>query len=129
MTIRVITLWRVHITSLTASVSAMLFLFEIVFIFKAIKSYWKLLHTEVEAFNFMSFTDMRNGILHSWSCHMKFTKLAESSFIYFILNDHSCNIYLTSLLKRAPVAQWVKRWPTDLAYRVRSPLEAKSSHP
>ena len=27
----------------------------------------------------------------------------------------------------APVAQWVKRWPTELASRVRSPLEAKSS--
>ena len=29
----------------------------------------------------------------------------------------------------APVAQWVKRWPTDQADRVRSPLEAKSSQP
>ena len=29
----------------------------------------------------------------------------------------------------APVAQWVKRWPTDLVDRVRSPLEAKSSEP
>ena len=29
----------------------------------------------------------------------------------------------------APVAQWVKRWSTDLADRVRSPLEAKSSQP
>ena len=29
----------------------------------------------------------------------------------------------------APMAQWVKRWPTDLADRVRSPLEAKSSQP
>ena len=27
---------------------------------------------------------------------------------------------------RAPVAQWVKRWPTDLADRVRSSLEVKS---
>ena len=27
----------------------------------------------------------------------------------------------------APVAQWVKRWPTDLADRVRFPLDAKSS--
>ena len=30
---------------------------------------------------------------------------------------------------RAPVAQWVKRWPTDLADRVRSSLEVKSSQP
>ena len=29
----------------------------------------------------------------------------------------------------AAVAQWVKRWPTDLADRVRSSLEAKSSLP
>ena len=35
-------------------------------------------------------------------------------------------IFLTML--GAPVTQWVKRWPTDLADRVRSPLEAKSSH-
>ena len=34
-----------------------------------------------------------------------------------------------SLNLGAPVAQWVKRWPTDLADRVRSPLEAKSSQP
>ena len=29
----------------------------------------------------------------------------------------------------APVAQWIKRWPTDLADRVRASLEVKSSHP
>ena len=29
----------------------------------------------------------------------------------------------------APVAQWVKCWPTDLADRVQSSLEVKSSHP
>ena len=29
----------------------------------------------------------------------------------------------------APVAQWVKRWPTGLADRVRSSLEVKSSQP
>ena len=29
----------------------------------------------------------------------------------------------------APVAQWVKRWPTDLADRVRSSPEVKSSQP
>ena len=29
----------------------------------------------------------------------------------------------------APVAQWVKRWSTDLADRVRSSLEVKSSQP
>ena len=29
----------------------------------------------------------------------------------------------------APVAQWVKRWSTDLAGRVRSSLKVKSSQP
>ena len=29
----------------------------------------------------------------------------------------------------ATVAQWIKRWSTDLADRVRSPLEAKFSQP
>ena len=29
----------------------------------------------------------------------------------------------------ATVAQWVKRWPTDLADRVRSSLEVKSTQP
>ena len=29
----------------------------------------------------------------------------------------------------APVAQWVKRWPTDLADRVRSSFDVKSSQP
>ena len=29
----------------------------------------------------------------------------------------------------APVTQWVKRWPTDLADRVQSSLEMKSSQP
>ena len=29
----------------------------------------------------------------------------------------------------APVAQWVKRWSTDLAVPIRAPLEAKSSQP
>ena len=35
--------------------------------------------------------------------------------------------HFDSLNKGAPVAQWVKRWPTDLADRVRSSLEVKSS--
>ena len=33
------------------------------------------------------------------------------------------------VVEGAPVAQWVKRWPTDLADRVPSPLEADSSQP
>ena len=41
MTTRVITLWRVDVTSLTASVSVMRFLLEILPILKAIKSHFK----------------------------------------------------------------------------------------
>ena len=41
MTTRVITLWRVHVTSLTTYMSAMHFLIEIMLILKAIKSYFK----------------------------------------------------------------------------------------
>ena len=41
MTTRVITLWRVHVTSLTTSVSTMRFLTEILFILKAIKFHFK----------------------------------------------------------------------------------------
>ena len=37
--------------------------------------------------------------------------------------------HFDSLNKGAPVAQWVKRWTTDLADRVRSSLEVKSSQP
>ena len=34
----------------------------------------------------------------------------------------------TAVYRRgAPIAEWVKRWPTDLADQVRSPLKAKSS--
>ena len=32
-------------------------------------------------------------------------------------------------IRGAPVAQWVKHWPTVLANRVGSPLKAKSSQP
>ena len=36
---------------------------------------------------------------------------------------------LLPFIKGAPVAQWVKRWPTDLADRVRSSLERKEIAP
>ena len=41
MTTRIITLWRVYITSLTTSVSTMRFLIEIMLILKAIKTHFK----------------------------------------------------------------------------------------
>ena len=69
MTTRVITLWRVHVMSLTTSVSTMRFLLEILSILKAINPILK--------------GHMINRILHSWSFHMKFIKLAEGSFHKF----------------------------------------------
>ena len=47
------------------------FLVEIMFIFKAIKSHFK--------------GHVINRILHSWSFHMKFMKLAEGSFHKFLI--------------------------------------------
>ena len=44
----------------------------------------------------------------------------KSSLVMFILTGDYLGV---------PVAQWVKRWPTDLADRVRSSLEVKSSQP
>ena len=40
-----------------------------------------------------------------------------------------CTAFPFVFWEGAPVAQWVKRWPNDLADRVRSPLETKSSQP
>ena len=66
---RVITLWRVDVTSLRMSVSTMRFLVEILSILKAIK------------FNFKGSYDKQNLTL--MSVHMKFMKLAEGSFYRF----------------------------------------------
>ena len=62
---RVITLWRVYVTSLTTSVSTMRFLMEIMSILNTVEGH------------------MINRILHSWSFHMEFMKLAEGSFHKF----------------------------------------------
>ena len=70
MSTRVITLWRVDVTSLTTSVSTMRFLTgKCSLIFKAINPILK--------------DHMFNRILHPWSFHMKFMKLAEGSFHKF----------------------------------------------
>ena len=36
-------------------------------------------------------------------------------------------VFYMPFIGGAPVAQWVKRWPTDLADRVQSSLKVKSS--
>ena len=41
------------------------------------------------------------------------------------LRDNFCDFLFAGTL----VAQWVKPWPADLADRVQSPLEPKSSQP
>ena len=69
MTTRVIALWRVYVTSLTTSVSTMRYLIELMFILKGINPILK--------------GQMINRILHLWSFHMKFMKLAEGSFHKF----------------------------------------------
>ena len=47
----------------------------------------------------------------------------------FAYKFHTNNNLSKPIEDGAPVAQWVKRWPTDLADRVRSSFEVKSSHP
>ena len=49
-------------------------------------------------------------------------------FSFFASLLERSNVFLLRVVG-APVAQWVKRWPTDLADRVRSSLEVKSSQP
>ena len=68
-TTREITLWRVHVTPLTTSISTRRFIIEIVFTLSGIKPHLK--------------GHLINKILHSWSFHMKFMKLAEGSFHKF----------------------------------------------
>ena len=63
MTARVITLWRVYVTSMTTSVSTMRFHIDLMFVLKAIKS------------RFKGSYDNQNLTLVSF--HMKFMKLAE----------------------------------------------------
>ena len=60
-TTRLITLWRVSLTSLTLSVSTLCFVIEIILILKAIKSYFKIIIIII----------IINRILHEWSIHMK----------------------------------------------------------
>ena len=66
MITRVITLWRVHVTSLTTSVSTVSFLLKILFIMKAIE------------FIFKDSYDKQNLTLVV--IHMKFLKLSEGLF-------------------------------------------------
>ena len=71
-TTRVITHWRVYVTPLTTSMSAMCFIIEIMFSSNAIKSH------------FNGPFDKQNLTL-SLSSHMKFMKLAEGSFIIILI--------------------------------------------
>ena len=68
MTTLVKALWRIHVTSLITSVSAMRFLIKTMFILK-VK-------------NLVLKDHMINGILHEWSFHMKLSPKAR--FINFI---------------------------------------------
>ena len=70
MTTCVISLWREEVTSLTTSLSTMCFLVNM-FNLKAIKSNFK--------------GHIINRILHSWSFHMKFMKLAQGLFHKFLM--------------------------------------------
>ena len=87
MTINVITLWYVHVTSLTASVSTMRFLLEIVSISKAINPILK--------------GHMIGRILHSWSFHMKFMKLAFCAFHKYEMSTHVSSLFICPQVQRS----------------------------
>ena len=74
MATRVTTLWPQYVTSLTTSVSTMRLLIEIMLNLGAIKSNFK--GSKIKGLKI-------NRILHEWSFHMKFMKLAEGSFHKF----------------------------------------------
>ena len=59
-----------------------------------------------------------------------FTKLSLLRLLNrCVLPIYTASKYRPNDVDEVTVAQWVKRWPTDLADRVRSPLDAKSSQP
>ena len=72
MTTRVLTLLREYVTSVTTSVTTMLIFVGNMSTLKAINSYLR--------------SHMIKRILHSWSFHIKFIKLAEGSFNKFHMN-------------------------------------------
>ena len=65
------------------------------------------------------------------SCLCKPTTLHDFEDWFSVFTFCTRFIFISHFKSRkgAPVAQWVKRWPTDLAGRVRSSLEVKSSQP
>ena len=67
------------------------------------------------------------GHIKTYIFHLGQIRSYTSHFLFYA----SCRAILTSdtfhfIDQGAPVAQWVKRWPTDL---VRSSVEVKSSQP
>ena len=72
------------------------------------------LHTDIGwDTNFGQMTSVSHVIMHS------------ATSASFVKTAFACHFFNSG----APVAQWVKRWPTDLADQVRSSLEVKSSQP
>ena len=70
-------------------------------------------------------SDVAHGPLVNFCFCVSFHLFIIIIIIFFL---YALFIIIFPLLVRgAPVAQWVKRWPTDPADRVRSPLKVKSS--
>ena len=62
-----------------------------------------------------------------WVCLLSFLSLRTDP-LKKIVEWTRFFFYYFCIFSRSPgIAQWVKRWPTELADRVRSPLKAKSS--
>ena len=129
MTTRVLTLWRVHVTSLTTSVLTMRFLIEIMFILKPIKSHFK------GSYNKQNLTlviisyetyETRRRLAVSFNSNEMITRGSspKSRFINFICNVRSsiCNLHrFLQLLKGCQVPPL--HLPAQLVY----PKYAQSS--
>ena len=78
-------------------------------------------------------TRLASGPLYNIEISFSSPLLSSLSFLFFSIPSHFVVMlkvrYASLRATGAPVAQLVKRWPTDLADRIRSSLEVKSSQP
>ena len=102
----VIALWRIYVTSLTKSVSTPQFLIEIMFIFKAIKSYFKGSYDKQNLTLVVTSYEIYETSLHvRMSCFCSlFTREANTGLYFYSLQTCFCSqeqIIKYSLLSRA----------------------------
>ena len=97
---------------------------------------WLTLHNLIRVyFSLDTLKDEKERLISLYKCAGKFEYWQYAHWLSFSMYQNptpllSISINIPSIrIPGAPVAQLVKRWPTDLADRVRSSLEVKSSQP